>query len=176
MEIKVRDLFYIDFEASSLSLESWPVEIGMAWIEGAGVQSWSSLIQPDPSWDLEDWSKRSAEIHNIPYEELMTAPAAGEVAEEVFARLSGKTPVSDNPEFEARWMRKLLTLIEAPSAEFMDYDLIARSACYGHPKALDRVYNHLQRAKVPHRARKDAERLAEGILHGLQAIRQEGPF
>jgi DNA polymerase III subunit epsilon len=70
MEIRISDLFYIDFEASSLSPGSWPIEIGMAWIEGGGVQSWSSLIQPDPSWDMEDWSQSSAIIHNISLEEL----------------------------------------------------------------------------------------------------------
>ena len=98
MEIRINDLFYIDFEASSLSRESWPIEIGMAWIEGPGVQLWSTLIRPDVSWDLDDWSLRSAEVHNIPYDELMAAPRAADVAREVRTRLLGKTPVSDNTE------------------------------------------------------------------------------
>jgi len=175
MEIRISDLFYIDFEASSLSPGSWPIEIGMAWIEGGGVQSWSSLIQPDPSWDMEDWSQSSAIIHNISLEELRAAPTAVEVAEEVRTRLIGKTPISDNPEFEARWMRKLLKLIEAPSSEFLDYDLIVHSACHGHPAALDQAYRCLRRSRVPHRAQKDAERLAKGLLRGLQVIRQGEP-
>lgn len=172
MEIRINDLFYIDFEASSLSRESWPIEIGMAWIEGPGVQLWSTLIRPDVSWDLDDWSLRSAEVHNIPYDELMAAPRAADVAREVRARLQGKTPVSDNTEFEQRWMNKLLGLVDTPSPEFLDYDLIAHSACHGFPEALDRVYERLERTKTPHRAGKDAERLANGILRGLQVKRE----
>jgi len=172
MEIRVSDLFYIDFEASSLSLESWPIEIGIAWIEGAGVQSWSTLIRPDPSWDLEDWSAQSAKVHNIPYEDVMAAPRALDVALEVRDRLQGKTPVSDNPEFEMRWMKKLLALTNDQSPEFLDYDQIAHSACNGYPSALDRVYERLERTRVPHRAEKDAERLAKGILRGLQVKRE----
>lgn len=175
MEIKVRDLFYIDFEASSLSAESWPIEIGIAWIEGADVQSWSTLIRPDASWDLEDWSAQSAKVHNIPYEEVMAAPRAIDVAHEVKARLEGKTPVSDNPEFETRWMDKLLKLTDAPSPDFLDYDLLAHSACHNHPAALDRVYERLERTRVPHRAGKDAERLAKGILRGLKVMREGEP-
>jgi DNA polymerase III subunit epsilon len=172
MEVRVSDLFYIDFEASSLSQESWPIEIGIAWIEGAGVQSWSTLIRPDASWDLEDWSARSAEVHNIPYEEVMAAPRAVDVAREVRDRLKGKTLVSDNPEFEERWMDKLLALANIPSPDFLHYDLIAQSACHGYPAALDRVYERLERTRVPHRAGKDAERLAKGILRGLQVKRE----
>ena len=172
MEIRIGDLLYIDFEASSLSKDSWPIEIGMAWIEGAGVQSWSTLIRPGTSWDLNDWSARSAEVHNIPYEEVMAAPQAVHVAREVKARLEGKTPVSDNPEFETRWMNKLLGLVDTPSPGFLDYDLIAHSACHGFPEALDRVYERLERTKTPHRAGKDAERLANGILRGLQVKRE----
>ena len=29
-------LMFLDIEASSLSARSWPVEIGLAWIEGDG--------------------------------------------------------------------------------------------------------------------------------------------
>jgi len=172
MEIRISDLFYIDFEASSLSLESWPIEIGMAWIGGSEVQSWSTLIRPDASWNLDDWSLRSAEVHNIPYEEVMAAPRAVDVAREVWGRLQGKTPVSDNTEFEQRWMNKLLGLVDTPSPEFLDYDLIAHSACHGYPEALDRVYERLERTRAPHRAGKDAERLAKGILRGLQIKRE----
>ncbi len=172
MQIPVSDLFYIDFEASSLSRISWPIEIGMAWIVGNDVQSWSTLIRPDVTWDLKDWSARSAEVHNIPYEEVMAAPLAVDVAAEVRERLLGKTPVSDNPAFEKRWMDKLLGVIDTPSPEFLGYELIAQSACHGHPEALDRLYERLERSKVPHRAGKDAERLAKGILRGLQVKRE----
>jgi len=33
----------LDFEASSLSHESWPIEIGLSWLTDGEVQTWSTL-------------------------------------------------------------------------------------------------------------------------------------
>jgi len=30
---------FIDFEASGLGPDSWPIEVGLAWIEGDGVRT-----------------------------------------------------------------------------------------------------------------------------------------
>lgn len=173
MQVQISDIRFIDFEASSLSVDSWPIEIGMSWVEGAGTQTWSSLICPDPTWDLDDWSLRSAEVHNIPKKEVMAARPAAEVARDVAAMLEGKFLVSDNPEFEWRWMTKLLSSIGGRSPEFTDYDVITQSACHGHPYALDCLYERLERIKHPHRAGKDAERMARAFLRGLEVVRQE---
>lgn len=40
-------LVFIDFEASSLDSDSWPIEIGLSWIEPDGsVTSFGKLIRP----------------------------------------------------------------------------------------------------------------------------------
>ncbi|QCO54618.1 hypothetical protein EOK75_01610 [Pseudorhodobacter turbinis] len=38
----------LDFEASSLSQESWPIEVGLSWLADGEVQTWSTLIRPTP--------------------------------------------------------------------------------------------------------------------------------
>lgn len=48
-------LMFLDFEASSLSSRSWPIEIGLAWFGHDGaIMSEGRLIRPDPSWPMED--------------------------------------------------------------------------------------------------------------------------
>ena len=100
----IENFAILDFEASGLSQESWPIEVGLSWITNGHVQTWSSLIHPDPTWDLGDWSPQSAEVHGIPLSELKDAPSAAEVAE-VFIDVVGRRGLaSDAPEFETRWL------------------------------------------------------------------------
>lgn len=154
-------------------MNSWPIEIGFAWIEGDKVESWSSLIQPDQSWDLDDWSIASSRVHKIPKDMIMSAPPARDVAAAALAMLDGKHLVSDNPSFEKRWMNKLLSTADAASPFIFNYELIAASACQNNPHALDHLYEKLERIKAPHRAGADAVRLARGVLKGLEFVRSD---
>ena len=122
-------------------MNSWPIEIGMAWINGDKVESWSSLIQPDPTWQLDDWSIASARVHKIPKDMIMSAPTARDVAEIALVTISGKHLVSDNPAFERFWMNKLLSTADASSPMFFNYELIAASACQNNPFAIDHLFN-----------------------------------
>jgi len=47
----------LDFEASSLSQDSWPIEVGLSWLAGGEVQTWSTLIRPAPDWNLSEWAR-----------------------------------------------------------------------------------------------------------------------
>ncbi|MBR2654910.1 MAG: hypothetical protein IKD58_00160 [Loktanella sp.] len=152
-------------------MNSWPIELGLAWIEGDKVESWSSLIQPDPAWDIDDWSIASARVHKIPKDMIMKARTARDVAETALIMISGKHLVSDNPAFERFWMNKLLSTADAASPFIFNYELIAASACKNNPHALDHLYEKLERIKAPHRAGPDAERLAKGVLKGLEFVR-----
>jgi DNA polymerase III subunit epsilon len=57
-------LIFLDLEASSLSSQSYPIEIGCAWIENDRVVQVSDLIRPDLSWPP-DWSRESEAVHGI---------------------------------------------------------------------------------------------------------------
>lgn len=167
MPLKIEDLLFLDFEASSLDPASWPVEIGMAWIENDTVQSWSSLIRPAPDWSMENWSTQSEAVHNITREALDAAPEARDVAREFIARAEGKALISDAPFWETKWaLRLAATAIDHPGVDVSNYHTIAED--FFDDLALDCLYERLERLPVPHRAGIDAQRLAKGFLRGLE--------
>lgn len=170
MSFKIEDLIFVDFEASSLEPESWPVEIGLSWIEDQTVKSWSSLIRPDPAWSMEAWSDVSAEIHGIPLEDLHVAPSARDVAKEFIVLKSGKILLSDAPEFESRWATRLVHVVmDCPEVQFYHFDNAAAHFFDGY--ALDCLYERLERLHAPHRAGDDAERLAKAFLRAMEIDR-----
>ena len=65
-----KPILFLDFEASSLSEESWPIEIGAASIVHGNVRVWSTLIAPRRDWPLDDWREASARVHGIPFEDV----------------------------------------------------------------------------------------------------------
>lgn len=153
----------LDFEASSLSQESWPIEVGLSWIANSRVQTWSSLIRPDPAWDVGDWSQQSAEVHGIPLSDLENAPSAAEVVEAFLNALEGRKLVSDAPEFEARWLDRLLRAARRTEVQAIeDFDGVSFALFEGY--ALDLLYEAVERRPAPHRAGPDTARLARGWL------------
>jgi DNA polymerase III subunit epsilon len=163
-------LIFVDFEASGLGRDSFPIEIGLSWIDGDAVTTWSSLIRPSEDWNLDAWSATSARIHGISLEELATAPAASGVAEQAWSLLCGKMACSDAPEFDEFWAGRLfwgLPQAFDPRIHYVhsvfDYALTRAGS--------DRAYETLASLPAPHRAGPDAERYAQAFLSGLRAMR-----
>ncbi|MBJ3764614.1 hypothetical protein ILP92_17920 [Maribius pontilimi] len=63
--VNTRPAYFLDFEASSLASNSWPVEIGIARVVDGAVVTESQLIKPHPSWEEAAWSSESAEVHGL---------------------------------------------------------------------------------------------------------------
>jgi DNA polymerase III subunit epsilon len=157
----------LDFEASSLSRESWPVEIGLSWIEGVETKTWSSFIRPAPDWSVSDWSEQSAAVHRIAREQLYDAPSTYEVVKELFNKLAGRMLISDAPEFEARWMARMLTAAGCTTVPIIkDYHEVSHNLFSG--LALDMLYESLERNSAPHRAGPDSARLANAWRKALK--------
>lgn len=153
----------LGFEASSLSSSSWPIEVGISWVEADRVQTWSSLIQPHPNWDLTDWSIQSEGVHQIPMADLQDAPPASRVAKKFLSIASELNLVSDAPAFEHLWLSRLLEAADlGPAPAIEDFNTVC-IACYDGI-ALDLLYEKLERKRVPHRAGPDSARLAIGWL------------
>ena len=167
MTFPIQKLIFIDFEACSLSEDSWPIEVGLAWVEGGKVQIWSSLIQPDSSWNAEAWSDDSAGIHGIPRGDLDTAPLASDVAHEVMDRLHGKVVVSDAPAFDHAWAERLTETIGIVPTELTDFDSVIGAICQGDKARVNAIFAHMETMETPHRAGPDAARLAEAIRDGM---------
>lgn len=95
----------MDFEASSLTAEGYPIEVGAAVWHGPGhpVRSWSTLIRPTAAW-LEDghWDPRSAQVHGIAQRELATGLAPRDVATALNGLLRGSQVACDGFRFLIR--------------------------------------------------------------------------
>ena len=159
-ETDIESYATLDFEASSLSPESWPIEIGLSWLQNDRVQTWHSLIRPVPEWDILDWSAQSAAVHKIAFETLLDAPPAAAVVNDFFNNLAGKVLMSDAPEFEVRWLARLLTAagcVDVP--KIADYHDVSFKQFSG--LALDILYESLTRQPAAHRAGPDSARLAK---------------
>jgi hypothetical protein len=167
----VARIVFLDIEASSLDADSWPVEIGAAWIDDDEISVVSSLIRPDPDWPRSAWSSASASIHAIAEVELEMAPRAAEVAAHFAALLQGALVVSDAPAWDGYWLRRLLaTLDPAPRIAVRDFEVVAHVA-FSH-QARPTVHEYLARSRSPHRAGPDARRLAAAWRAGLRAERR----
>ena len=158
-----KPLLFLDFEASSLTRGSWPVEIGFAWIESGRVEASSAIIAPRLSWSMDDWSEGAARYHGITLETVRSGRPAAEVAAET-ERFGDFTVVSDNPRWEQRWLDRLRAgrqPIEVKSLRSM-----AGSRLTSHQA--DALALYLLRAASPHRAGADAARMAAAWLAATQ--------
>lgn len=165
-ELRARPLLFLDFEASSLNRESWPIEIGYAWIEAGRVQSRATLIAPRADWSMDDWSAVSARVHGIPLAAVRAGARADAVAAETdaFARFE---IVSENPAWEQRWLDRLRG-DRMPRLQVRPLRSVLRERL--DDAAVGAVVQSLFRSDAPHRAGPDAERLARSWLVATRAF------
>ncbi|PSK80558.1 hypothetical protein CLV79_12133 [Limimaricola soesokkakensis] len=103
------DLVFLDFEASSLAADSWPVEIGLSWLADDGtIETHAQLIRRHPSWSMDAWSEDSAAIHSIPFALLEKGLEATEAAVWFQTMTRGRRVCSDALRYESMWLRRLL--------------------------------------------------------------------
>jgi len=117
---------FLDFEASSLRQESYPIEVGWAGEDGS-LESW--LIRPAPGW--EDWDPAAEAVHGLSREQLL---AAGRPHEEVARRaleaLKDHQVYVSAPSWDGKWMSVLLRSAGLPrhALRLKDVDEAARAA------------------------------------------------
>ncbi|WP_294357500.1 transcriptional regulator [uncultured Sphingomonas sp.] len=103
-------LVFLDFEASSLSKRSFPVEV--AWVFEDG-RSESHLIRPAPLWD--DWDDAAEAIHRIGRAELdQHGEDHAAVARRMVAELSGHDLLASAPSWDGKWLSVLLRAAKLP--------------------------------------------------------------
>jgi len=178
MHTTIADLRFLDFEASSLSAQSWPIEIGLARLEGGTVVVEDRLIRPDPLWDRGDWNPQSEAIHHISRATLdAQGQPAWDVATWALGRMEGTVLVSDAPAFERHWLLRLLACQPQPlprDLHLVDFDQVLASALT--PAGLDAAYEYLSRQHKPHRAGPDAAIMAGALLRGLDVMHGRTPL
>jgi hypothetical protein len=95
---------FLDFEASSLSDDSYPIEVG--WVgEDGGCES--HLIRPAPQWT--DWDGAAEATHGLTRERLQReGEPHDEVARRALAQLTGHEVFVTAPSWDGKWMSVLL--------------------------------------------------------------------
>lgn len=172
------NLIFLDFEASSLTPNSWPVEIGLSWLRDDGeVESHARFIRRHPTWSMDDWSEQSAAIHQIPYGVLETEGLeAPDAAEWFMETTQGRLIGTDAPEFEAKWLRRLLEIDRDPFAVNRQIARLEDFYALIHPllseRALDSFFERLSRLKAPHRAGPDSARFAKALKAAMDYDRK----
>jgi hypothetical protein len=159
---------FLDFEASSLSNNSYPIEAG--WTQPDGRVE-SHLISPQnvPEWT--DWSSASEQVHHISREELITSGKTPSwICERMNRQLNGKTVFSDSVRYDGFWLSRLFA-VAGKKAEFTlasSQDLVVKRLSpnmRGRAQALSRLaeLEMIARTRVPgeHRAAWDAQYLLE---------------
>ena len=164
-------LTVIDFEASSLDQDSYPIEVGIAcWpAPDESVFGWSALIQPAGAWTrLGHWSPASAKVHGIRGSDLV---AHGHAPERIAAALNealgpGGVAWCDGADYDEHWTRVLFKAANIrPIFKLGDWH---RLAAMPGREARERALDWIGRAKARHRARDDAEQLLLALAHAVR--------
>lgn len=103
-------LVFLDFEASSLGKNSYPVEVGWVFEDG---RSESHLIRPAPQWT--EWDKAAEAIHGIRRGELESDGVPhDQVAARMVAELTGHDLLASAPSWDGKWLSALLRAAGLP--------------------------------------------------------------
>ena len=103
---------FLDIEASSFSLASYPISI--AWSDPQGTIE-RVLIAPRSVPDWTDWSPEAEAVHGLDRERLNRNGWDASYAAEVLNRqLAGQTVYTDAPTFDTRWLDRLFISVGSP--------------------------------------------------------------
>jgi hypothetical protein len=161
-------IVFLDFEASSLSDDSYPVEVGWVFEDGRAE---SQLIRPAPDWT--DWDPGAEAIHGISRRQLLAEGAAHEhVAARMVDQLAGHDLYASAPSWDGKWLSVLLRAAGYPrhALRLRDTDeaqLEAVRTAFGGQASPDavailaRVRQAWEPARPAHRALPDARQERE---------------
>ena len=106
----MKPVIFIDIEASSLGIDSYPIEI--AWSDPGGNEPRAYLINPYHVHGWTDWSLEAQATHHLSREQLRKEgvdPAI--VARTLEVDLAGKAAYSDAPAFDRVWLDTLFAAV-----------------------------------------------------------------
>ncbi len=98
---------FIDFEASSLSDSSYPIEVAWSLPDGS-IEA--HIISPEGISPWTDWSKDAQAVHGIRRAELLTdGKSPFLICRRMNEKLSGRSLYSDNPYYDRMWLEELFS-------------------------------------------------------------------
>ena len=103
-------IVFLDFEASSLSKLSYPIEVAWVFEDGA---SEAHLIRPAPQWA--DWDQEAEAVHHIAQQTLQDEGSPHDVvARRMVDQLSGHNLFASAPSWDGKWLSALLRAAKLP--------------------------------------------------------------
>jgi hypothetical protein len=147
---------FLDFEASSLSKQSYPIEVGWVFEDGTGE---GYLIRPAAGWI--EWDATAEAVHGISRTRLQQEGTAHDV---VCARLieifEGNTVYASAPSWDGHWLSMLLRAAGQPRhlLRLRPSEEAFNEAAQGAVERIAAVRKQAEAAPVAHRAVEDARR------------------
>jgi len=160
----------IDFEASSLEQDGYPIEVGVAaWFApDQPVLGWSTLIRPTWDWTSNGhWSVASAKVHGIRGGDLVAHGREPGIIAATLNEVVGAGAVAwcDGGPYDAHWLTALFKAGKVqPAFTLGDWDRLVGSLDRAER---ERAWTWLERAPSRHRARQDAEALLLALIEGI---------
>jgi hypothetical protein len=153
---------FIDFEASGIAPDSYPIEVAVVFTGG----EYQALIQPASYWD--HWSYDAQDMHQITREQLVNeGTPAIQVAERMNHLFDGKTLCSDNPA-DCFWLD---VLYEAAGID-PTFEVKPIESFVGREAASEIL--KLLPVRKGHRALQDAQALSNTVDIYLSHIAEQG--
>ena len=160
---------FLDFEASSLSSGSYPIEVAWSLADGS-IES--HLISPSGIETWTDWSVLSEKVHGIPRDELLAHGKSPEwICNRMNQQLFGQTVYTDNPDYDGMWLVEMFSIVRGSRLKFRLglVDELLFSRIYPNPAsraaAMDKIRGMKEEARRrvggQHRARLDVQYLME---------------
>jgi hypothetical protein len=153
-------IVFLDFEASSLSDDSYPIEVG--WVFEDGREE-SHLIRPAPDWT--DWDPMAEAVHHIALERLLAEGTPHDVvAHRVLEVLGPHEVYASAPSWDGKWLSVLLRGAGLPrhAMRLKDTDAAQLDAARGLGETaadvIERARQAAEALPVSHRALDDARR------------------
>ena len=101
---------FLDFEASSLNKQSYPIEVG--WVFEDGTDE-GYLIKPAPGWT--DWDDSAEAIHGISRQQLEQEGTAHDaVCTRLVEVFEGNVVYASAPSWDGHWLSMLLRAAGRP--------------------------------------------------------------
>ena len=127
----MKEIAFIDLEASGLGARSWPIEVGWCF---TGGKPQSFLIKPASDWAMEAWDEKAHALHGVARKVLdMQGEELKTVCTALNAALTGHTVYSDAPDWDGFWLYRLFESGGAKFAGLFVYETVkcdyASSCC-----------------------------------------------
>lgn len=157
-------LIVIDFEASALATEAYPIEVGIAVADKPTTEPfvWSTLIKPDSSWNIDQqWDSDAERIHCIKRWDLRDGFSPREVMIELNRRIpKGATVWCDGGHYDEAWLKALcLASNVIPNFEMHDLTLVWQREAHTR----DAYLQMLATTRPVHRAGPDSQRILKTL-------------